>query len=135
MWRCLALVIVIIIILFVIFPSAENYRNADTKTTPHIKLYEGFGGKNLIFDFEPVLSDPTSLFLRKQVKANIKSFHFKGNPFLILRTIFHNKHFLFLTPICNLFYVKIKCKLWFSIVAKKIHYNSAFILCNIIVFL
>lgn len=74
MWVWLAIIIILIIILILFnYYKQEHYENPNIKPEPFIKLYERYNQKNLIFDFEPLLTSPDYLYLRKIVKANIKS--------------------------------------------------------------
>jgi hypothetical protein len=66
-------IVVIIIILILLMSPTENYTNPTIKPEPYIKLYERFNQKNMIFDFEPLLSNPTYMYLKKIVKADVKS--------------------------------------------------------------
>lgn len=73
-----AAIIIILFLLLLWFMINQNmgqecYTNSSIQPDPYVKLYERFNQKNLIFDFQPLLSDPGALHLRKMVKVDVKS--------------------------------------------------------------
>lgn len=73
MWTYVAVVIILIILLFMLSPAQEHLTNTTIQPIPFVRLYERFNQKNLIFDLTPVLEDPTSMYFKDIVKAEIKS--------------------------------------------------------------
>ena len=76
MKTCIAIVLILILLISYISINSlfsEQFENDTIQENPYIKLYERFNGKNLIFDFEPLLDSPGALHLRKYVRAEIKS--------------------------------------------------------------
>lgn len=65
--------LIIILVLLIIYINFNKKENLEIKPNyPYIKLYENFYQNGLIFDFEP-FDDPSALYIRKIIKANIKS--------------------------------------------------------------
>ena len=76
------LIVVLILLLYSNQSKAENLSDKiktepiklqKTTPKPFIKLYEEFNEKGLVFDFEPILEERTSRYLRKVLKVNLKS--------------------------------------------------------------
>lgn len=84
-------IFVILIILLIFYLPINEYFGDEIISKPHIKLYENFNQKNMVFNFEPILEDPTALYLRKTVKINVKSIDLnlpeKRDGFDDLRTV------------------------------------------------
>lgn len=93
MLKYIALIIVLFILLFIVFTKAiaENYTNPTIQPTPYVKLYESFNGKDMVFEFQPILEDPSALYFRDIVKVNVKSMDLnlplKGDDLDDIRTI------------------------------------------------
>lgn len=68
-----SLIVILILLLIFLFSNSEKFVNPTIQATPFVRLYERFNQKNLIFDLTPVLQDPTSMYFRDIVKAEIKS--------------------------------------------------------------
>lgn len=74
MYLYLVLILIVVLIsYFWFFNKLELFSETEVLPIPFIRLHESFNLKNLVFDYEPVFDDPTSMYLRTVVKANIKS--------------------------------------------------------------
>lgn len=76
------IIIIVLILIFFYYVvkydyiyKQEHLEDINTvNSKPFIRLYEGFGYKNLVFNFEPLTQDtPAYLYLRHIYKVNLKS--------------------------------------------------------------
>ena len=67
----ITIIVLLLLLLLYLLTRNEHYENVGP--SPYIRLYENFNQKDLVFNFDPLLTDPTALYLKKMVKVNVKS--------------------------------------------------------------
>lgn len=72
--KTIAIIIILTIIILSLFcKKSELFTTKVPRHRPYIHLYENFNQNNLVFTFDPLLSDPTSLYLKYVFRGVVKS--------------------------------------------------------------